>query len=63
MYQEYCTNFCDAKLARLAAFGKASASASHTVAAVQNPKPTATGTDGDGTLLINRIWFTAGLAF
>jgi hemolysin activation/secretion protein len=28
-----------------------------------NPKPTATGTDGDGTLLINRIWFTAGLAF
>ena len=28
-----------------------------------NPKPTSTGTDGDGTLLINRIWFTAGLAF
>ena len=28
-----------------------------------NPKPTATGTDGDGTLLINRIWFTAGLSF
>jgi len=28
-----------------------------------NPKPTATGTDGDGTLQINRIWFTAGLAF
>ena len=28
-----------------------------------NPKPTATGIDGDGTLLINRIWFTAGLSF
>ena len=28
-----------------------------------NPKPTATGTDGDGTLQINRIWFTAGWAF
>jgi hemolysin activation/secretion protein len=29
----------------------------------ENPKPTATGTDGDGTLQINRIWFTAGWAF
>jgi hemolysin activation/secretion protein len=29
----------------------------------ENPKPTSTGTDGDGTLQINRIWFTVGLAF
>jgi len=28
-----------------------------------NPKPTATGTDGDGTLQINRIWFTTSLSF
>ncbi len=28
-----------------------------------NPKPTATGTDGDGTLQIDRIWFTSSLSF
>jgi len=28
-----------------------------------NPKPTATGTDGDGTLQIDRIWFTSSLTF
>jgi hypothetical protein len=28
-----------------------------------NPKPTATGTDSDSTLQIDRIWFTAGWAF
>ena len=28
-----------------------------------NPKPTQTGTDGDGTLLKNRFWFTASVPF
>jgi hemolysin activation/secretion protein len=28
-----------------------------------NPKPTATGTDGDGTLQIDRIWFTSSWSF
>ena len=28
-----------------------------------NPQPTQTGTDGDGTLKLNRFWFTTSLAF
>jgi hemolysin activation/secretion protein len=28
-----------------------------------NPKPTATGTDGDGTLKKNRLWFTTSVSF
>lgn len=28
-----------------------------------NPKPTSAGTDGDGTLKLNRIWFNTSLAF
>lgn len=28
-----------------------------------NPKPTSTGTDGDGTLKLDRFWFTASLPF
>ena len=28
-----------------------------------NPKPTKTGTDGDGTLTLNRFWYTASVAF
>lgn len=28
-----------------------------------NPKPTATGTDGDGTIQKNRLWFTSSLSF
>ncbi len=28
-----------------------------------HPKPTQSGTDGDGTLQLNRIWFTAGVQF
>lgn len=28
-----------------------------------NPKPTSTGTDGDGTLHKNRIWYTASVGF
>lgn len=28
-----------------------------------NPKPTSIGTDSDGTLKLNRIWFTTSLAF
>lgn len=29
----------------------------------QNPKPTQTGTDSDGTLKLNRLWFTASVPF
>lgn len=28
-----------------------------------NPRPTATGTDGDGTLRMNRLWLSANLSF
>jgi hypothetical protein len=28
-----------------------------------NPKPTATGSDGDGTLKKNRLWFTSSVSF
>lgn len=28
-----------------------------------NPKPTSTGTDGDGTLRINRVWLSASVSF
>ena len=29
----------------------------------RNPKPTSTGTDGDGSLQLNRFWFTASVPF
>jgi hypothetical protein len=29
----------------------------------QNPKPTQTGTDSDGTLKLNRVWLSASVPF
>jgi hypothetical protein len=29
----------------------------------QNPKPTLTGTDSDGTLKLNRMWLSASMPF